>query len=138
MRVPETASTVALNDAFWRGERVPFEGPGADRGTVQRVADPLSVLQGESRYTLVPLEVQRVSGAGGLYLLLMPEQVTARDVQSAAFLGKHVRLLRLEHSEGVITATVVDARLGRPPSAAMQPGRSYRFQVEGGKLLELD
>ena len=139
MRVPETDVTVALDDTFWRGERVPFAGPGADSGTLQQVANPLSITQGGSRFTLVPLEVQRVSGAGGLYLALFSQNASATsEAQSTAFLGKNVRLFQLAHSEGVITATVVDARLGRPPSAVMQPGKTYRFRLDGGGLLELD
>lgn len=142
MRVPETDLTVTLNDTFWQGERVPFEGPGADRGTLQRAASSLNIAQGEKRYTLVPITVQRVSGAGGLYLVVFSQNDSADRVGleagSTAFLGKNVRLFQLAHTEGVVTATIVDARLGRPPSAAMQTGQTYRFRLDGGRLLELD
>lgn len=136
--VPDTKISVRLDEAFWRGELVPFTGPGADRGTLRRAAASLHVRQDGRDVLITPLEVQRVSGAGGLYLALLEQRGTHTEMRSTTFLGRNLQLIRLEHEDGIITVATVDARLGRPPGLVMEPGSVQRFRLGSGELLELE
>ncbi|ADI15172.1 hypothetical protein Trad_2058 [Truepera radiovictrix DSM 17093] len=134
LTVPDTGVTLQVGEALLRGERIAFELPG-DRGTLQLLAPGLEVRAQGRDFLVLPLEVRRVSGAGGLYVTLVevgPERVAQRGSQA---LGRGLRLLSLTASDGLITVQTVDARLGRPPAMTPRGGGTVRFRIVGGRLV---
>ena len=136
LNVPGTERTIALDTPFLQGELAPFE-VGADKGTVRLLSQGMRVRQGEREFLVLPVEVLRVSGAGGLYLMLLEQTgatFTQRDAQS---LGKRVSLLGLELEDNLITATTVDSHLGKAPDFEVSRGGVKRFELREGKLEEV-
>ena len=136
LTVPGTENTVAVDTPMLEGELVPFEA-GSDRGTLRLLSQGMSVQQGEQEFLILPAEILRVSGAGGLYLMLLErsgETYTQRDAQR---LGQRVSLLRLELQDDLITATTVDSRLGKAPDFEVTRGGVTRFRLQDGELVEV-
>lgn len=133
LNVPDTTGTVVVDAPSIQGELTPFEVDG-DKGTVRLLSQGVSVSRSEGRFLVLPVEVLRVSGAGGLYLLLL-EQTGATFVQrDAQALGQRVSLLSLEHEGNLITATTVDSRLGKAPDFEVSRGGVMRFRLQGERL----
>ena len=133
LNVPGTDASVAVDTPLLGGELAPFE-VGNDKGTLRLLSGGMSVTRGEREFLVLPVEILRVSGAGGLYLMLLEqtgETMTQRDAQS---LGKRLRLLRLELENTLITATTVDSRLGKAPDFEVSGGGVMRFRLQGGRL----
>ena len=132
LNVPNTDSTVAVATPFLQGELVPFTA-GQDKGTVRLLSQGLSVRQ-EGEFLVLPVEVLRVSGSGGLYLLLLEKTGATYAQRDAQPLGKRVSLLSLELTDTLISATTVDSRLGKAPDFEVSSGGVARFTLQGGKL----
>ncbi len=135
LSVPGTKSTVAIDTPFLQGELAPFEA-GQDKGTVRLLSQGMRVRQGEQAFLVLPVEILRVSGAGGLYLMLLEEVGETYTQRDAERLGQRVSLLRLELENNLITATTVDSRLGKAPDFEVTRGGVKRFELREGELVE--
>ena len=136
LTVPGTEASVAVDTPLLQGELAPFE-VGNDRGTVRLLSQGMSVQRGERTFLILPAEILRVSGAGGLYLMLLERTGETFAQRDAARLGQRVSLLRLELEGDLITATTVDSRLGRAPNFEVSRGGVMRFKLEEGELVEV-
>ena len=136
LNVPGIESTVAVDTPMLEGELVPFEA-GNDRGTLRLLSQGISVQQGEQDFLILPAEILRVSGAGGLYLMLLERTGETYTQRDAKRLGRRVSLLRLELQDNLITATTVDSRLGKAPDFEVSRGGVKRFELQEGALVEV-
>lgn len=135
LTVPGTDATVRIEAPFLRGERVAFEFL-RDRGTLRLLSSGLVVRAEGRAFVVLPLEVRRVSGVGGLYLALLGVGDEGAVHRSSQPLGRGVRLIGLEVSGGLISALTVDARLGRFPATTPNAGGVTRFKVQGDLLVK--
>ena len=136
LSVPGTDNTVAVDTPLLEGELVPFEASN-DRGTLRLLSQGMSVQQGEQEFLILPVEILRVSGAGGLYLMLLEQTGETYTQRDAARLGQRVSLLRLELENDLITTTTIDSRLGKAPDFEVSRGGVMRFELEEGELVEV-
>lgn len=134
LSVPDTSATLIIDESVLAGELVGFEpedSPG-DKGTLRMLSSPLQLA--DANFSVLPVEVLRVSGAGGIYLLLLERSGETFTQRDAANLGQKISLLRLESADNLVTATTVDASLGRFPDTEATRSGVLRFRVEDGAL----
>ena len=132
LSVPDTSATLIIDETMLAGDLVGFEpedSPG-DKGTLRMLSSPLDLAD----FLVLPVEILRVSGAGGIYLLLLESSGETFTQRDAVSLGQKIRLLRLESQDNLITATTVDARLGKFPNTEPTTGGVLRFRIEDGEL----
>ena len=135
LSVPDTDAALIVDDSLLTGELGAFQTDNGDKGTLRLLSAGLSVQRGDSSYLILPAEVLRVSGVGGVYLILLEQTGATFSQRDAQKLGSQISLLRLESDQDLISATTVDSNLGKFPDTQAEGGGVTRFRLEGARLI---
>lgn len=136
LTVPGTEVNIALTPQMLEGELAAFK-IGEEKGTLRLMSAGLSVDKDEGSFHVVPIEILRVSGTGGLYLLLLEQSPNALIQHDAVLLGRNLSLLSLSVQDDLISAATVDAGLGRFPATEVR-GNVAEFRLEDEQLINVD
>jgi hypothetical protein len=140
LQIPDSQASVLLDAAILVQERTAYQASGADRGTLRLFSNFRLHLQlGDMTYLLMPLEVSRIVGDSGLYLLLFAWQNETLVQLDSSYLGPALNVRALELTEDQITITAIDRRLGRLPDIQRPPvGGVFRFVISESRLVQLE
>lgn len=140
IQIPDSQASVLLNEAILAQSRAAYDVSAADRGTLRLLGNYYLEVQIEATlYLLMPLEISRIVGNSGLYLLLFEWQNDTLVQLDNSYLGPALNLRALELTEGQIQLTAIDRRVGSLPDIQRPPsGGVFRFAISESRLTRLD
>jgi hypothetical protein len=140
IQIPDSQASVLLDDAILAQSRAPYDVSAADRGVLRLLSNHrLEVQIEDTTYLLMPLEISRIVGVSGLYLLLFEWQNDTLVQLDNSYLGPALNVRALELIEGKIQLTAIDRRVGSLPDIRRPPaGGVFRFIISESRLTQPD
>lgn len=140
LEVPASVASLQVTSEMLAQDLIAFESSAVDRGTLTLLSErQLTLQQGDTSYVLLPIEVSRVVGDSGIYLLLLEWQDGSWQQRDSAYIGPELVVRALELSNAEIQLTAIDKVLGRLPAIERTPrGGIFRFNIVNSQLELLD